>query len=167
MERGIFLITHQFMGFMMYPLPMAGIIILTKAIDYKIESQIWMLSKSMGMKELPWLLACLTVYSMTTIIMGSVFCIFAKFYVFTKSSLGLLMTATFSFTHGTLFQLIFIFIVGGQIGLIIYGVLFIIQMIAVTVLGFITMIPSNVTAPLSVLFPLMPFSNILQSMLLL
>lgn len=83
MDNGIYLITKQFLGFMLYPLPMAGATVFFRALDITNEGPVWMLSKSMGMRELPWLIALLTVYTLGTLIMGSVFCIFAKFYVFT------------------------------------------------------------------------------------
>jgi hypothetical protein len=148
-------------------MPVAGATIFLRALDMSQEGQIWMLSKSMGMKEMPWFLALLTVYSIGTILMGLVFCTFAKFYVFTQSSLGLLLASTYIFAYATLFQAVFSFVVLGKIGLIIYGSITIISGIVSTVLGFLTMIPTYVIAPLGLLSPMLPYANILTSFLLL
>lgn len=85
------------------PLPIAGQFVMLGVTERANEANIFMLSKSMGMKELPWLLSYITVVSIGTLVFGTLFCLFLGFYVLSKSSFLLLYISTWIYTIGMTF----------------------------------------------------------------
>ena len=165
--NGVFLMTTLFIGYIMYNLPAAAAIVMISSTEGRNEANIWVLSRSMGMKEIPWLISFLIIMTIGTVFFGSLFCIFVKFFIVSKSSFSLLLVSSLAYTYGTLFQFIFLAVAFGTIGIIIFAVALLVQFLVTAVFGFITMIPSSISAPMGLICPMMSYANILRCMLLL
>ena len=136
------------------------------ASDKSNEVNIWMLSKSMGMKELSFLLAYLIIGAIGSAIVGTLYGAFIYFYVLTHSSFILILASIYSFVIASMFHLVFVVVVGGKFGVMIYAFINLLCFIVQCVFGFIVMIPTAIIVPLGLLSPLAPFLNIIKAALL-
>ena len=87
-------------------------------------------------------------------------------YVLSESSLSLLMVSTVLFAYGSLIQAIAVFVILGKYGIIFFGAVQLLSLVISTVFGFLTMVPSTIVAPLGLLIPMFPYTNLLQSLML-
>lgn len=84
-------------------MPAAGMSLIWGALEGDNEVNVWMLSKSMGMKPLPFVIAAFIFTTLGTLFYGTIFCLVIGFYIVSKSSFSLLVVTVLAFIYANFF----------------------------------------------------------------
>lgn len=157
----------MFAGFAFMPLPYASTLTLISGFEPpEKEGPIYQLKKSMGLKVLPFFLASAIVTTISTFTYGSFLVLLYSLRIYAQSNNLILIIALLSYIYGQFFQCWFFFaILGPLIGGIVFAALNFAQLLITSILGQITLIPSNIVGPMSLLLPGLNFGQVLRTML--